>query len=175
MMGRMRRFTAILAALAAATASCAAPRAPSPPDSPLVGTAARIAAPDLRGAEVRIHEEAGKVRVVDLWASWCDPCREQLPALDRLARAYGRRGLAVYAVSFDAERDDLDAFLDEHPLELPVLWDPGGEALMKPLLVTRLPTTVVLDRRGIVRFVHRGYGAGTDARLEREVRRLLSE
>jgi cytochrome c biogenesis protein CcmG/thiol:disulfide interchange protein DsbE len=175
MMGRMRRFTAVLAAVAAATVACAARRAPLPPKSPLVGTAAEIAAIDLRGTPVRIHDDVGKVRVVDVWATWCDPCRDQLPALDRLARAYGDRGVVVYAVSFDAERDAIDLFLSEHPLELPVLWDPGGETLTKPLLVTRLPTTYVLDRRGIVRFVHRGYGAGSDERLESEVRQLLGE
>jgi cytochrome c biogenesis protein CcmG, thiol:disulfide interchange protein DsbE len=174
-MGRMRPFTAMLAAVAAATIACAARRAPLPPESPLVGTAAVIAAPGLDGAEVRIHEDIGKVRVVDVWTSWCDPCRAQLPALDRLARVYGKRGLAVYAVSFDATREPIVAFLAEHPVALPILWDPGGESLTKALLVTRLPTTLVIDRKGVVRFVHPGYGAGSDARLEREVTQLLSE
>jgi cytochrome c biogenesis protein CcmG, thiol:disulfide interchange protein DsbE len=174
MMGRMRRFTAVLA-MVASTVACAARRAPPSPESPLVGTAVEIAAVDLRGTPVRIHDDVGKIRVVDVWATWCDPCRHQLPALDRLARTYGGQGVAVYAVSFDAERDAIDLFFAENLVELPVLWDPGGESLTKPLLVTRLPTTFVLDRRGIVRFVHRGYGTGSDERLEREVQRLLAE
>lgn len=174
-MGRMRRFTVMFAAAAAVTVACTAPRAPLPPLSPLVGTAAEIAARDLDGVEVRIHDDVGKVRVVDVWTSWCDPCRAQFPALDRLARAHGGRGLAVYAVSFDAEREPIDAFLAEVPVALPILWDPGGASLTKRLLVTRLPTTLVIDRKGIVRFVHRGYGSGSDARLEREVTQLLAE
>lgn len=176
-MGRMGRFTAACVVNVILALACAAParHAPPPPESPLVGTAVEIAAQDLRGAEVQVHADTGKVRVVDFFASWCDPCRAQLPSLDGLAREYGARGLAVYAVSFDDDRAAVDAFVANHGVSLPVLWDQGGQTLSKALGVSRLPTTLVLDRKGIVRFVHRGYGPTSDARLEREVTQLLSE
>lgn len=173
MLGRMRWFTPWLVLLALA---CAAPRrAPSPPVSALVGKPARIGAQDLQGREVRVEDDAGRVRVVDFWASWCEPCKRQLPALARLARAYAPRGLAVYAVSFDDERPHLDAFLAEHPVDVPILWDRGGARLASPLELSRLPTTLVLDRSGVVRFVHQGYGQESEGRLEREVTQLLRE
>jgi thiol-disulfide isomerase/thioredoxin len=164
-----RKVAAIAVALAAA---CAASRGSRP--SPLLGTAVEVAAPDLEGAAVRVGDDGARVRVVDFWASWCEPCREQLPALDRLHEAYGARGLTVYAVSFDQDRAQVEAFLEHAPLRLTVLWDKGGERLAGPLAVDRLPTTLVLDRAGVVRYARSGYGPDHLARLEDEVRKLLA-
>jgi cytochrome c biogenesis protein CcmG, thiol:disulfide interchange protein DsbE len=140
----------------------------------LAGKTVEVAAEDLAGRPVRLEPD-GRVRVVDFWATWCEPCQDQLPHLDALATRYGDEGLAVAAVSFDEDRALLDAFLAEHPLSIPVLWDRGGARLSEPLDVQRLPTTLVLDRRGLVRHVHVGYDAAAGDRLEAEIRVLLAE
>jgi thiol-disulfide isomerase/thioredoxin len=140
-----------------------------------VGNPAEVVSPDLDGREVRLSEAAGKVRVVDFWASWCEPCRVQLPFLDRLARDHAARGLAVYAVAFDEDRAQVEAFLAETPVSFPVLWDRGGERHSEPFEVTRLPTTVLVDRAGVVRSVHLGFDAAQGQRLEAEVEELLAE
>jgi thiol-disulfide isomerase/thioredoxin len=145
-------------------------RSPAP-----LGEKVDLAARDLGGATVRVLDDGARVRVVDLWASWCEPCRDQLPALDRLRAAYGGHGLTVYAISFDADRAQLDAFLREAPVGLVVLWDKGGERLAEPLGIDRLPTTLVLDRAGVVRFAHVGHDSGQESLLEAEVRGLLGE
>jgi len=164
----------LLAALAVLCAGCATPR-PAVKASPLVGRSAELAGTDLSGGAVRLSDAAGKVRVVDFWATWCDPCVEQMPFLDRLQRDHGARGLAVFGVAVDEEREAVRAFLARTPVGFPVLFDPGGQALAGQLEITRLPTTVVVDRRGVVRDVHLGYGPGDGERLEQEVLRLLAE
>lgn len=120
-------------------------------------------------------EADGRVRVIDFWASWCDPCRHQLPLLDRLAREHGPRGLAVYGVAFDEDRAMVEAFLANTPVSFPILWDRGGERLSAPFAITRLPTTLLVDRGGRVRSVHLGYDAAEGRKLEAEVRALLAE
>jgi thiol-disulfide isomerase/thioredoxin len=167
---------AALVAVAVLAAACAGPRrAARPPESPLLGKPAEIAGTDLAGLEVRISDAAGKVRVVDFWATWCDPCVEQMPLLDRLQREHGARGLAVFGVAVDEERAAVQAFLARVPVSFPVLFDPAGEGVAQRLEITRLPTTVLLDRAGVVRDVHMGYGAGDGARLEAKVLELLAE
>ena len=168
------RVVASWCALALALAGCAAGRT-TLVASPLLGRPAEVAAPDLAGKEVRVGGPEGEVRVIDFWASWCDPCRDQLPALAALGRSLGARGLRVYAVSVDEDRAQLEAFLAQVPAGLTVLWDRGGDRNTERLDIQRLPTTFLMDRHGVVRAVHQGYEAGHDEALEREVRRLLAE
>jgi thiol-disulfide isomerase/thioredoxin len=159
--------------LALVLSACAGARKPAP--HPLVGTTANVTASDLDGREVSVAADTGRVRVVDFWATWCEPCREQLPALDRLARAYGERGLAVYGVAFDEDLAMVEAFVREAPVAFPILWDKGGARLSDPYGITRLPTTLVVDRAGRVRSVHLGFDLAAERALEAEVRRLLDE
>ncbi|WP_242355835.1 TlpA disulfide reductase family protein [Anaeromyxobacter sp. SG64] len=167
----MRRALVLLALLATA---CAGGRTVQ--RSPLIGQRAELAAEDLAGREVRVPaDSAGKVRIIDFWASWCEPCREQLPLLDRLARDYGSRGLAVYGVAFDEDRAMVEAFLSATPVSFPILWDRGGGRLSAPFSISRLPTTLLVDRAGVVRFVHLGYDVAEGRKLEGEVRELLGE
>lgn len=167
----MRR-SAVVAVLLAA--GCAAGRVTQRPSS-LVGKPVEVKASDLDGREHDVRADDGKVRVVDFWATWCDPCRDQLPFLDRLSAEYGSRGLSVYAVSFDEDRAAVERFLAESPLSFTVLWDKGGAALSEPLEVTRLPTTLLVDRKGVVREVHLGFEKAEEKKVEASVLRLLAE
>ncbi len=124
---------------------------------------------------MRVGDDQGMVRVVDFFATWCEPCQEQFPFLDRLARDHGSKGLSVYGVSFDEDRAAVEAFRDATGVSFPVLWDKGGGALAERLDVTRLPTTLLLDRKGVVRFVHLGFERAEEPRIEREVVQLLAE
>ena len=167
----MRRALVVLGLLACA---CAGGRS-APRASPLLGQRAALTAQDLAGREVRVGEADGQVRVIDFWASWCDPCREQLPHLDRLAREHQGRGLAVYGIALDEDRAMVEAFLARTPVSFPILWDRGGERLSAPFSISRLPTTLLVDRAGFVRFVHLGYDAAEGRKLEDELFGLLAE
>lgn len=163
-----------LAAMAVMLAACTVPR-PGQRPSPLVGETLEIAAPDLSGREVRVAGGDGRVRIVDFWATWCDPCLEQLPFLDRLASEYGAQGLSVHGIAFDEDRAALERFLEHTPVSFEILWDKGGATLADRLQLTRLPTTILLDRRGVVREVHLGFDLQEGAKIEESVRRLLAE
>ena len=160
---------AVLAAVA-----CAAPR-PLPAAASRIGQPVELSAPDLEGRTVDVAADAGVVRVIDFWATWCEPCREQLPALERLRRELGPRGLSVYAVSFDEDPAQIPRFLAATPVGFPVLWDQGGATWAARYGLYRLPTTVLVDRRGIVRFVHEGFDEGIAAEERRQVERLIEE
>src|SRR5512145_550579 len=102
MMFGMRRF-ALAAALAAGSLACAAPRS-AWRASPLVGKTVELGAKTLEGREVTLPSKGARVTVVDFWATWCEPCRDQLPELYRLASAWREEGVQVYAISFDEDR-----------------------------------------------------------------------
>lgn len=160
---------AVLAAVA-----CAAPR-PLPAAASRIGQPVELSAPDLEGRTVDVAADAGVVRVIDFWATWCEPCREQLPALERLRRELGPRGLSVYAVSFDEDPAQIARFLETTPVGFPVLWDRGGEAWAARYHLSRLPTTLLVDRGGIVRAVHEGYDRDIATEERRQVERLIQE
>jgi thiol-disulfide isomerase/thioredoxin len=160
--------------LAVLAMACSTPRPAFRPPA-LAGKTVAIVAPDLTGRVVDVSGEAGKVRVVDFWATWCDPCRDQLPFLDRLATELRGDGLVVYGVSFDEDRSAVEEFLARTPVSFAILWDKGGGSLAEPLEITRLPTTVLLDRNGTVRATHLGFDRGEEAKLAAEVRELLAE
>jgi cytochrome c biogenesis protein CcmG/thiol:disulfide interchange protein DsbE len=161
------------AALLAASLACAGPQA-SWRASPLVGKSVAVGAKTLDGREVKLPARGARVTVVDFWATWCEPCRAQLPELDRLASAWREEGVQVYAISFDEDRAAVEEFVARTPVGFQVLWDKGGGTLAERLELTRLPTTVLLDGEGVVRGVHLGYDEGQGAALEREVKRLLA-
>ncbi len=160
--------------LAAALAACASQR-PLARAAGQIGRPIRLSAADLTGVEVDVAADRGRVRIVDFWATWCEPCREELPALDRLREDLGPRGLEVYAVSFDEDRSQIPLFLEKTPVRFRILWDRGGDRYAAAHDVNRLPTTLVVDRRGIIRYVHEGFEESTAAEQRREVELLLAE
>jgi len=117
-----------------------------------------FALPDLDGDERSIASFEGKVVLLNFWATWCPPCVEEMPVLDRLAREYGDQGLRVVGVALDdasAVRD----FAETHDIDYPLLI--GGREAYSLVRAygnarTTLPHTVIIDRDGVVRRVHQG-------------------
>jgi thiol-disulfide isomerase/thioredoxin len=134
-----------------------------------------VAAPDLHGEVQRVADRTGRVRIVDFWATWCEPCREQFPVLDLLARAHQQEGLDVIAVSVDEDLAQVKGFIEANPYPFLFLWDKGGAGQAERLAIERLPTTLVVDRGGKVRYVHQGYQQRDAALLDAQVRQLLKE
>jgi thiol-disulfide isomerase/thioredoxin len=137
------------------------------------------AAPDVElrdgeGRRVRLSEFRGRIVLLDLWASWCPPCRSSFPALDALHREYRSRGVQIVAVNLDEQRRDADAFLDEHPHEMLVLFDPSASVL-KAFRAPGVPSSYLIDRQGRIRHTHAGYTAATLERYRRQLDALLAE
>jgi cytochrome c biogenesis protein CcmG, thiol:disulfide interchange protein DsbE len=139
-----------------------------------VGRTLTLAAPDLDGRRVDVGAERGRVRIVDFWATWCEPCREALTELDALARELGPRGLSVYGVSIDEDREQIARFLAQHPVAFPVLWDKGA-VLVGRFDVTTMPATLVVDRAGTIRHVYQGWDRRRLEVERRDVEALLAE
>lgn len=147
-----------------------------PAASASVGKPFAFDAPALDGRRVSLATPAGKVRVVDLWASWCAPCRESMPHLDELARELGPRGVEVYGIALDDDSADVRAFLAEVPVGFTILWDPSGQRSAAARLPTnQLPTTLIVDRQGIIRFVHEGWRSEMAREQRRQLEELLGE
>jgi len=116
----------------------------------------------------------GKVVYVDFWASWCVPCRLSMPALDALYKRNQDRGFVVVGVNKDVAAADARRFLERIPVTFPLAADAGDEAA-QAFDVKAMPSGYLVDRKGTVRRVHRGFTAETAAELEREVEALLKE
>lgn len=116
--------------------------------------------------EIRIASFAGRLVVLDLWASWCEPCREELPLLDNLARRLKSRGIEFIAVAIDQNRADAESFLDfRRTWELTLAHDPQG-AIADRMQPTTMPSSYVIDRAGIVRAVNAGFVRGDERKIE---------
>jgi peroxiredoxin len=108
------------------------------------------------GGTLGLAELEGKVVVLNFWATWCEPCREEMPAMERLARAYRDRGLVVVALSVDREGASVvRPFLKRHGLTFPIGLDPD-QAVARLYRVWALPSTFILDRAGVRLFLAQG-------------------
>ncbi len=113
---------------------------------------APIAAPDLAlegmdGHLLHLSDLRGRVVFLNFWATWCGPCRQEMPAMERLHRTFERRGLAVLAVNFGESRSDLQEFTRALSLSFPVALDAQTDAA-HAMGIRGLPVSILLDRDG---------------------------
>ena len=137
--------------------------------------AAAFSLPTPRGGQVALGSLQGKVVVIDIWASWCEPCQHELPLLDKLQKQYADKGVAVVAVNIDERKDNALAMLKKLAISaLAVGLDTSGK-VAGSYDPPKMPTTFVLDREGVVRYVNAGFdGDGDIARLRKQIDTLLA-
>lgn len=114
--------------------------------------------PDLSGKPVRLSDERSEVLMLNFWASWCEPCREEMPVLDRLYAEFRPRGLRIVGIALE-DREGVAAFLQKFPVGYPILvGEHGGDALAARLgnSAGGLPFTAVFDASGRVLATHLG-------------------
>jgi len=107
--------------------------------------------PTLRGGPVDLADLRGKVVLVNFWTTWCPPCVEEIPSLQRLYRRLRPQGLEILAVDVGESIETMEAFLEDKPIEFPVLMDSDGSALHR-WGVYAFPTTLILDREHRIRY-----------------------
>ncbi len=126
------------------------------------------------GENVRLEDLRGQVVMLNFWASWCGPCRQEMPHMEDIFKKYEKFGFTVLAVSVDENPEDANRFLDAVPVSFPILYD--TESRVSQLYdVDAMPTTVMIDRDGNKRFLHRGYKPGYEKDYKKQVKKLIRE
>ena len=124
------------------------------------------------GSPIALSAYRGKVVYVDFWASWCPPCRQALPLIDSLRTEFADGSFAVLAVNVDRDSQDGLRFLEKHPVGYPSVADPKGQ-LPQAFGLETMPTSYLIDRKGVIRYVHRGFRKGDVKKLRREIGALV--
>jgi len=154
----------------------------------LLGTAASTAAaatavgspaPDftlrvLDGPNLRLQEQRGKVVLVNFWATWCGPCRKEMPHLNRIADKYRSSGLVLLGINVDDDARNAADLAAKLGVKFPVLFD-TDKKVSKLYDLNSMPSTLVIDRNGRVRYLHRGYQDGYEDLYDKQIRDLLKE
>jgi thiol-disulfide isomerase/thioredoxin len=118
---------------------------------------------DTDGQQVSLQQYRGKVVFLNFWATWCIPCREEMPALERLHQTYQAQDLAIISIDLKEGADQVKAFFQKHGLSFPSLLDPNG-TVFRDYLVAGMPTTYLIDRNGTL--LARGVGGRDWTRAE---------
>ena len=137
------------------------------------------AAPDFAlksntGENLRLSEHRGDVVMVNFWATWCGPCRQEMPLLEELHSRYERVGFSLLGVNIDDNSSKAMNMARELGVTFPVLFDSRKE-VSKLYQVDAMPVTVLIDREGTVRYVHQGYKPGYEDKYLDQIRSLLRE
>ena len=114
----------------------------------------------------------GKVVYVDFWASWCAPCRESFPWMNRMQSELGHDGLVIIAVNVDREHADAEQFLRSHAAQFRIVYDPQGR-LPERFGVRGMPTSFLIDRNGRIQSRHEGFFSKDRDALAQQVRTLV--
>lgn len=122
--------------------------------------------------DLDLDQYRGKVVYLDFWASWCKPCRQSFPWMNRMQDKYGDQGLVIIAVNLDEDRADADRFLKELPAKFQVLYDPDGK-LAEQYKLIGMPSSFIIDRNGAVHSRHAGFHDSSPAEYETEIQSLL--
>ncbi len=141
---------------------------------PLVGAPAPdFAASSVNGkGRAAVKASSGKVLIVDFWATWCEPCKKSFPKLQDLYTKFKTSGMDLIAVSEDDENSGIQDFGTTFGAKFPLVWD-DGKAIAGKWKPKSMPSTFIVDKKGIVRFVHFGYHDGEEGEIEKEVKSLL--
>jgi thiol-disulfide isomerase/thioredoxin len=121
-----------------------------------------------------LQQLRGRVVYVDFWASWCTPCRQAMPVYEAMHKEWESRGLTILGVNKDMRAADAERFLQRTPVSFRTFPD-RDDAWARAFVVKTMPTGVLIDRKGVVRFIHQGYTSATEASVRQQIQQLLDE
>jgi len=127
------------------------------------------------GKPVSLGDLKGQVVMVNFWATWCKPCRQEMPHLEALYKRYNSLGFTLLGVNVEDNPEGAKKWLQENgPVTFPVLLDPKNQ-VSKLYEVVSMPSTVIVGRDGTMRYIHHGYEPGVEGEYQNQVRALLRE
>ena len=117
----------------------------------------------------------GKVTLIDFWASWCAPCKAAFPEMEKLYQEFGDEGFQIIAVSVDQKERSMQQFLDRRKPTFTTVHD-ASQKLVEKAGIQVMPTSFMIDKQGVIRFVHEGWhGKKSAQNLTEEIQTLLAE
>lgn len=138
----------------------------------LSGPAPDVTLKSTKGENIRLADLKGQVVMVNFWASWCGPCRQEMPLLEKMYNDYKDAGFMLLGVNVDAEIEDRDRFLKETPVSFPILDDSANEAT-EAFGVEAMPSSYFVDKNGNLVHLHKGYKPGEEADYIAQIKKLL--
>lgn len=126
------------------------------------------------GKNIRLSDLRGQVVMINFWASWCGPCRQEMPILDQLYKRYSKLGFTLIGVNVEQDSGKANAYLKDIPVSFPILYDTANQT-SKLYNINAMPTTVMVDRNGNMRFIHHGYKPGYENDYKKQIKALIRE
>ncbi len=155
-------LSAVLALSAGAALSAVAPSS----------TAPDFTLRTLGGPNQRLQEQRGRVVMINFWATWCGPCRQEMPELNKLYDKYRSAGFVLFGVNVDEDTRLASEIASKLGVKFPVLLD-TEKKVSKLYDLTTMPSTILVDRDGKVRYIHHGYRTGYEDSYDKQIRELL--
>jgi peroxiredoxin len=159
------RFAGLVAALIVALPAVAADAS---------GPAPQFTLPRKGGGDVSLAQYKGQVVMINFWASWCGPCRQEMPLLEDIYKKYNKLGFTLIGVNVEPDSKAADDWLKQTPVSFPVLYDTASK-VSQAFNVSGMPTTVIIDRKGNVRYRHVSYKPGDEGEYMNTVRTMIRE
>ena len=159
------RIAAIVAALAVSLPALAAPEGNPAPSFTLVARG---------GQPVSLAQYKGQVVMINFWASWCGPCRQEMPLLESIYKKYNKMCFTLLGVNVEPNSATANDWLKATPVSFPILYDTDSK-VSKLYDVAGMPSTVIIDRTGKLRVLHRGYKPGDENEYMDSIRSLIRE
>ena len=126
------------------------------------------------GQDVSLAQYKGNVVMINFWASWCGPCRQEMPLLETIYKKYNKMGFTMLGVNVEPDSNAANDWLKATPVSFPILYDRDSK-VSKLYDVAGMPSTVIIDRGGKVRVLHRGYKPGDENEYLDSIRTLIRE
>ena len=126
------------------------------------------------GQNVSLAQYKGQVVMLNFWASWCGPCRQEMPLLESIYKKYHRLGFTMIGVNVEPDSNAANEWLKQTPVSFPILYDKDSK-VSRMYDVAGMPSTVIIDRAGKVRVLHRGYKPGDENEYLDSIRTLVRE
>jgi peroxiredoxin len=146
------------------------PALAGPPSSP----APAFTLASRAGQDVSLAQYKGNVVMINFWASWCGPCRQEMPLLESIYKKYNKMGFTMIGVNVEPDSNAANEWLKATPVSFPILYDRDSK-VSKLYDVSGMPSTVIIDRSGKLRVLHRGYKPGDENEYLDSIRSLIRE